>query len=61
MTGLPLLESDLLYQAAHAVPTVLIQIRSTPELIPQHAPGAGEQYRFHFDMTQCIGRHYPNT
>ena len=23
--------------------------------IPQRAPGPGEQYRFHFDMTQCIG------
>jgi DMSO reductase iron-sulfur subunit len=23
--------------------------------IPERAPEAGEQYRFHFDMTQCIG------
>ncbi|MGH9494784.1 MAG: DmsC/YnfH family molybdoenzyme membrane anchor subunit, partial [Candidatus Sulfotelmatobacter sp.] len=23
--------------------------------IPQRLPGPGEQYRFHFDMTQCIG------
>ncbi|HTS36556.1 MAG TPA: DmsC/YnfH family molybdoenzyme membrane anchor subunit [Candidatus Solibacter sp.] len=23
--------------------------------IPDRAPSAGEQYRFHFDMTQCIG------
>src|SRR5262252_539438 len=23
--------------------------------IPRRAPGAGEQYRFHFDMEQCIG------
>ncbi len=26
-------------------------------LIPQHALAAGEQYRFHFDMTKCIGCH----
>jgi len=24
-------------------------------LIPQRAPGPGEQYRFHFDMKKCIG------
>ncbi|TCK73494.1 DmsC/YnfH family molybdoenzyme membrane anchor subunit [Acidipila rosea] len=24
-------------------------------LIPDRAPAAGEQYRFHFDMTKCIG------
>lgn len=24
-------------------------------LVPQRLPGPGEQYRFHFDMTQCIG------
>ncbi len=32
------------------------QIATTaPALIPAHAPGEGEQYRFHFDMTKCIG------
>lgn len=25
------------------------------EPMPTRAPGAGEQYRFHFDMTRCIG------
>jgi len=25
------------------------------ELIPLRTPGPGEQYRFHFDMTKCIG------
>ncbi|HYP07716.1 MAG TPA: DmsC/YnfH family molybdoenzyme membrane anchor subunit [Bryobacteraceae bacterium] len=25
--------------------------------IPERAPAAGEQYRFHFDMTRCIGCH----
>ena len=24
-------------------------------LMPTRAPSAGEQYRFHFDMTKCIG------
>ena len=28
---------------------------ATTSLIPSVAPGAGEQYRFHFDMTKCIG------
>ena len=26
-----------------------------PSRIPDRAPGTGEQYRFHFDMGQCIG------
>ena len=26
-----------------------------PPRMPQHAPAAGEQYRFHFDMAACIG------
>jgi DMSO reductase iron-sulfur subunit len=25
------------------------------DLIPLHPPSSGEQYRFHFDMTKCIG------
>jgi DMSO reductase iron-sulfur subunit len=30
--------------------------RVTPSsLIPERLPGPGEQYRFHFDMTKCIG------
>ena len=50
---LPLFESDLLYR-----PTAksLIRIRTTPDqLIPARKPEPGEQYRFHFDMTKCIG------
>src|SRR5438874_656769 len=49
-TGLPLLESDLLYR-----PAGLVQVGRPPDLIPRRAPQAGEQYRFHFDMTKCIG------
>src|SRR5687768_4945068 len=51
MTALPLFESDLLYR-----PTAksLVNIRTTP-LTPPRAPMPGEQYRFHFDMTKCIG------
>uniref|UniRef100_Q02CM0 4Fe-4S ferredoxin, iron-sulfur binding domain protein n=1 Tax=Solibacter usitatus (strain Ellin6076) TaxID=234267 RepID=Q02CM0_SOLUE len=52
MTGLPLLESDLLYRP---VPTGLVQLRRAPELTPRRPLAAGEQYRFHFDMTKCIG------
>ncbi len=28
---------------------------ASPSLIPDRAPAPGEQYRFHFDMTKCIG------
>ncbi len=53
MTALPLFESELLYRPSAKA---LVQIRSTPaELNPSRAPGPGEQYRFHFDMTKCIG------
>ena len=59
MTTLPLLESPLLYSAASSAAarlTGLVQIDLAPrELIPQRRPGEGEQYRFHFDMTKCIG------
>lgn len=30
-------------------------IENPPALIPERKPEAGEQYRFHFDMTKCIG------
>ncbi len=30
-------------------------IENPPALIPERKPDAGEQYRFHFDMTKCIG------
>jgi formate dehydrogenase iron-sulfur subunit len=49
---LPLLQSPLLYTALRtAAPTD----GATRSLIPLRAPEAGEQYRFHFDMTKCIG------
>ncbi|MDZ4797285.1 MAG: DmsC/YnfH family molybdoenzyme membrane anchor subunit [Bryobacteraceae bacterium] len=53
MTALPLFESDLLYRPG---PKSLVQIQTSPNpLIPSRAPAPGEQYRFHFDMTKCIG------
>ncbi len=52
MTTLPLMESALL----STVPKSLVQIEFEPRpLIPERALEAGEQYRFHFDMTKCIG------
>ena len=34
----------------------LYQIASAPDArIPSRKPDAGEQYRFHFDMSKCIG------
>ena len=44
---LPLLESELV--ALRPMPG------ERPSLIPLRPPEAGEQYRFHFDMTKCIG------
>ena len=32
-----------------------VVVARTGGLIPPRPPGAGEQYRFHFDMTKCIG------
>jgi formate dehydrogenase iron-sulfur subunit len=56
------MDSPLLYTATasrYAVePSVhgLVQIETAPrELIPSRPLEAGEQYRFHFDMTKCIG------
>lgn len=43
----------LLSQAAHHGFTLLVQDEST--LRPSRLPVAGEQFRFHFDMTKCIG------
>ena len=49
---LPLMESALL----SAAPRSLVQIEFEPgPLIPERPLGTGEQYRFHFDMTKCIG------
>jgi formate dehydrogenase iron-sulfur subunit len=50
VTALPLFESDLLYRPSARS---LVQIGTSP--IPSRKPRAGEQYRFHFDMTKCIG------
>ena len=35
----------------------LVQLRTSPvdPRIPLRLPVEGEQYRFHFDMTKCIG------
>src|SRR5579862_5846292 len=55
MTTLPLMESSLLSMVAKS----LVQIEMEPRpLIPERPLGAGEQYRFHFDMTRCIGCKY---
>ena len=52
MTTLPLMESALLSTVAKS----LVQIEIEPrQLIPARPLEAGEQYRFHFDMTKCIG------
>lgn len=57
---LPLLESELVYIPAaprernpHAL--VNIQTRTHTPLIPERPLAEGEHYRFHFDMTKCIG------
>ncbi len=59
MATLPLMDSPLLYSAAPpAYPGVsgLVRIETEPaSLIPARPLEAGEQYRFHFDMTKCIG------
>jgi len=49
---LPLMESVLLSTAVR--PLVQIQIDPEP-MIPARPLEGGEQYRFHFDMTKCIG------
>jgi len=49
------MESALLYRAMPgANPLVQIVLEPAP-LIPTRPLEAGEQYRFHFDMTKCIG------
>jgi DMSO reductase iron-sulfur subunit len=50
-----LLESDLLYAPLRSARTGLVQIEPVTALIPVRVPASGEQYRFHFDMTKCIG------
>ena len=55
MTGLPLLESELLYTRPAPPASGLVQIGAPSSLVPARAPLPGEQYRFYFDMTKCIG------
>jgi Fe-S-cluster-containing dehydrogenase component/DMSO reductase anchor subunit len=52
---LPLFESALLRMPAIPRTDSLVQIRAPRPLIPQRPLAEGEQYRFHFDMTRCIG------
>src|SRR5690242_2200472 len=52
VSALPLMESVLLSTSTRG----LVQIETEPRpLIPARPLEDGEQYRFHFDMTQCIG------
>ena len=54
--NLPLLESDLVYVPSSPRRQALVQIEGEPQpLIPTRPLEEGEQYRFHFDMTKCIG------
>jgi Fe-S-cluster-containing dehydrogenase component/DMSO reductase anchor subunit len=43
------------YTSLRPAASGLVQIEAKTSLIPLRAPRAGEQYRFHFDMTKCIG------
>ncbi len=53
--GLPLLGSELVCIVAPSHRS-LIRIETEPQpLFPERPLEAGEQYRFHFDMTKCIG------
>ena len=53
---LPLFESGLVCVLAPSTAKRLTPTEFEPRpLIPARKPRAGEQYRFHFDMTKCIG------
>ena len=52
---LPLMGSALLLSPALPRQDALVQIRTPRPLIPERPLSEGEQYRFHFDMTLCIG------
>lgn len=41
--------------ASAAAPSCGLPAAASPALIPDRKPSQGEQYRFHFDMTSCIG------
>ena len=55
--ALPLLGGELFYSPAPARlrSNGLVQIQPPTPLIPERPLQEGEQYRFHFDMTKCIG------
>ena len=38
-----------------ALGDIQLPLIASPPRIPHFKPGTGEQYRFHFDMTKCIG------
>ena len=51
---LPLLGTELVCVVEPSRRQALARVEAQP-LVPQRALAAGEQYRFHFDMTKCIG------
>jgi DMSO reductase iron-sulfur subunit len=53
--GLPLFATDLVCVVPSRHPAVARAVADPPPLVPDRMPRAGEQYRFHFDMTRCIG------
>jgi len=56
LLALPVLESELVHIATPSRRPALIQLDAKPRsLTPQRALQPGEQYRFHFDMTERIG------
>jgi DMSO reductase iron-sulfur subunit len=56
MMTLPLLDRELVYTPTRGKPLGLVNIQQRPALlIPERPLAQGEQYRFHFDMTKCIG------
>jgi len=50
-----LTEDGLVFTKVTRVEVVTDPISASPSLIPQRPLEHGEQYRFHFDMTKCIG------
>jgi ferredoxin len=53
---LPLLDSELVSRLPPGSRGALVRIGRVPQpLIPERSLEGGEQYRFHFDMTKCIG------
>lgn len=45
----------LLEKAQQGHPNYCVSFGGEVSLVPQRAPQPGEQYRFHFDMSKCIG------